>query len=285
VPHVRRQGLRTPAALVCSDRAHYANLTVANWLGLGEENVVKVATTDDNQMRIDDLARVLQGLVEDGRRIACVVATMGTTDAFGLDDLAGVVRVRDALVKEYGLDYIPHVHADAVIGWAWSVFTDYDFDTNPHHKTGFTPYISSAVLVKDGQDFHRLARRDEETPYVFQSGERHPGKYALETTRAGGGSGDARDPAGAQRLQPPHLRAHPRGRAAGARRRHLDDRLLPGERVRRADRGAEVVHRGRVGRALRSDQPVHGAARRRPQSRRRRLGCHPAKAAVADCLA
>ena len=106
IPHVRRQGLRAPAVLVCSDRAHYANLTVANWLGMGEEQVARVATTDDNQMRLDDLVRVLQGIVDGGRRIACLVATMGTTDAFGLDDLEGMVRVRDALVREYRLDYI-----------------------------------------------------------------------------------------------------------------------------------------------------------------------------------
>ncbi len=37
-----------------------------------------------------------------GRRIACIVATMGTTDAFGLDDLAGMVRVRDELVRTRG---------------------------------------------------------------------------------------------------------------------------------------------------------------------------------------
>jgi hypothetical protein len=68
-----------------------------------------------------------------------------------------------------------------VIGWAWSVFNDYDFDANPlgfrhrtvraiagasrrirhlgladsigidYHKTGFAPYISSAVLVRDAR--------------------------------------------------------------------------------------------------------------------------------------
>jgi L-2,4-diaminobutyrate decarboxylase len=217
VPGVRRDGLRTRAVIVCSDRAHYANLTVANWLGLGEAQVLKVATTDDNQMRLDDLARVLQDAVASGARIACIVATMGTTDAFGLDDLAGIVRLRDALVREHGLDYVPHVHADAVIGWAWSVFNDYDFDANPlgfrhrtvraiagaarrirhlgladsigidYHKTGFAPYISSAMLVRDARDFVRLSRRDEDTPYIFQSGERHPGKFTLETTRPGNG--------------------------------------------------------------------------------------------------
>jgi glutamate/tyrosine decarboxylase-like PLP-dependent enzyme len=43
------------------------------------------------------------------------------------------------------------------------------------------------VLLKDGRDFAHLTRRDEDTPYIFQSGTRHPGKYTLETTRAGGG--------------------------------------------------------------------------------------------------
>jgi len=217
VPGTRRGGLRVPAVIVCSDRAHYACLTVANWLGIGEENVVAVPTTDDNQIKLDELAVRLRAVVTGGRRIACIVATMGTTDAFGLDDLAGMARVRDDLVREQGLDYTPHLHADAVIGWAWSVFNHYDYEQNPlgfrqrtvralagttrrikhlnaadslgvdFHKTGFTPYVSSAVLVRDKADFVHLARRDEDTPYIFQSGDRHPGKYTLETTRAGNG--------------------------------------------------------------------------------------------------
>lgn len=217
LPGVRADGVREPAVIIGSDCAHYACLTVANWLGLGEAQFLQVPSTDDNQIRLDDFERVLRDTVAGGRRVACIVATMGTTDAFGLDDLEGMVRVRDEVVREYGLDYVPHVHADAVIGWAWSVFNDYDFQRNPqgfrhrtvralagtarrirhlgladsigidYHKTGFAPYVSSAVLVKDGGDLTRLARRQEETPYIFQSGERHPGRYTLETTRAGTG--------------------------------------------------------------------------------------------------
>lgn len=217
VPQVRRDGLRAPAVVIGSDCAHYACLTVANWLGLGEAQFLQVPTTDDNQIRLDAFEETLRTTVASGTRIACIVATMGTTDAFGLDDLAGMVRIRDEVVREYGLDYVPHVHADAVIGWAWSVFNDYDFDRNPqgfrlrtvralagtarrirhlgladsvgidYHKTGFAPYISSALLVKDAHDLARLARRQEDTPYIFQSGERHPGRYTLETTRAGNG--------------------------------------------------------------------------------------------------
>jgi L-2,4-diaminobutyrate decarboxylase len=217
VPGVRSTGVREPAVIVCSDRAHYACLTVANWLGLGEAQLVTVPTTDDNQIRLDAFQQTVGELVDAGRRIACIVATTGTTDAFGLDDVAGMVGIRDAMVRARRLDYVPHVHADAVIGWAWSVFTDYDFDANPlgfrhrtvraiagaarcirhlgladsigvdFHKTGFTPYVSSAVLLKDGRDLQRLARPDEDTPYIFQSGARHPGRYTLETSRAGSG--------------------------------------------------------------------------------------------------
>jgi glutamate/tyrosine decarboxylase-like PLP-dependent enzyme len=212
-----RAGLRTETVLVCSERAHYSCLTVANWLGIGEDNVVAVPTTDDNQMRIDALAPALRDIIASGRRIACIVATMGTTDAFGLDDLAAIIHIRDEVVHEHRLDYIPHVHADAVIGWAWSVFNDYDFEKNDlgfrhrtlralagtsrrirhlgladsvgvdFHKTGFTPYISSALVVRSGDDFEYLVRRDEQTPYLFQSGTRHPGRYTLETSRAGSG--------------------------------------------------------------------------------------------------
>ncbi|MGE0451199.1 MAG: aspartate aminotransferase family protein [Vicinamibacterales bacterium] len=217
VPSARREGLRTPAAIVCSDRAHYACLTVANWLGIGEQHVVRVPTTDDNQMRIDELAPRLRQIERSGTRIACIVATLGTTDAFGLDDLAGIVRARDEVAAELALDYVPHVHADAVVGWAWSVFNDYDFEANPlgfrprtvralagtarrvrhlgladsigvdFHKTGFAPYVSSALLLRNGDDFGYLERREEDTPYIFQSGTRHPGRYTLETTRPGNG--------------------------------------------------------------------------------------------------
>ena len=56
VRDVRHNGLQQRAVLVCSDRAHYGCLTVANWLGLGQKNVVSIPTTDDNQMQVDLLA-------------------------------------------------------------------------------------------------------------------------------------------------------------------------------------------------------------------------------------
>jgi hypothetical protein len=48
-------------------------------------------------------------------RIAAIVATVGTTDAFGVDDVASLATLRDQLIADHGLDYVPHLHADAVI--------------------------------------------------------------------------------------------------------------------------------------------------------------------------
>ena len=216
-PGASRSGLNALPVIVCSDCAHYACRTVASWLGLGEDNVIEIPSSPENEMRTCLLESICRDLLKQGRKIACIVATMGTTDAFGLDDLEAIRDIRDRLVDEFSLDYVPHLHADAVIGWAWSVFNDYDFEANPlgfrsrtiralagthrriqhlkladsigidFHKTGFTPYVSSVFLAKSSQDFVRIARDPAAMPYLFQSGHYHPGQYTLETSRAGSG--------------------------------------------------------------------------------------------------
>lgn len=216
-PGASRSGLSERPVVVCSDCAHYACRTVASWLGIGEDNVIEIPSSPENEMRTCLLESICRDLLKQGRKIACIVATMGTTDAFGLDDLEAIRDIRDRLVDEFSLDYVPHLHADAVIGWAWSVFNDYDFEANPlgfrhrtiralagthrriqhlkladsigidFHKTGFTPYVSSVFLAKSSEDFVRIARDPAAMPYLFKSGEYHPGQYTLETSRAGGG--------------------------------------------------------------------------------------------------
>ncbi len=203
--------------IICSDEAHYACCTAASWLGLGTDQIVRIPTAPDNEMRACLLESELRRLLREGRRVACIVATMGTTDAFGLDPLRQIREIRDELAEEFSLDYVPHLHADAVIGWAWSVFRDYDLSSNDlqfpdrttralawavrrikdlhladsigvdYHKTGFVPYISSAILFRDAADLQLLARTPAETPYLFQSGEYHPGRFTLETSRSGAG--------------------------------------------------------------------------------------------------
>jgi glutamate/tyrosine decarboxylase-like PLP-dependent enzyme len=216
-PGTMKRGLQGPAHIVASTQSHYASYTVAGWLGIGQDRFVEVLTDDKNEIRTCLFETQCRDLLKGGERIACMVATMGTTDAFGVDDLQAMHEVRDRLVEEFSLEYRPHLHADAVIGWAWSVFNDYDFDANPlgfrgrtvralagvkrrmqhlgladsigvdFHKTGFAPYVSSLFLTRDANDFSLIARTPESMPYLFKSGSYHPGRFTLETSRGGAG--------------------------------------------------------------------------------------------------
>lgn len=216
-PDAGRRGLRERSVIICSDQAHYACRTVANWLGMGDDNVIEIPSTADNEMRTCLVEDAIRNVYRDGDHVAAIVATMGTTDAFGIDDIVALREICDDAESQYQLDRPIHLHADAVIGWAWSVFNNYDFDANPlkfrgrtvralahssrrirrlsvadtlgidYHKTGFAPYTSSAVLCRDAGDLQRIARDPATMPYLFQSGTYHPGQYSLETTRSGSG--------------------------------------------------------------------------------------------------
>ena len=216
-PQAMRKGVSEDSVVFVSDAGHYCAHNVVGWLGMGTENLITIPTTDDNEMDLARFEKEARTALASGKKIAAVIATLGTTDAFGLDDLQGIVSLRDAWVEEFKLDYRPHVHADAVIGWAWSVFNDYDFGSNPlgfrprtlralagagrrirhlsladsvgvdFHKTGFAPYVSSLVLFRDREDLRLVARSPEQMPYLYHFGDHRPGTFTLETTRAGTG--------------------------------------------------------------------------------------------------
>jgi len=218
VPGAMQNGVGAGAVMFASDCSHYCRYNVAGWLGLGAKNLITIPTDSRNSIKIDVLRDHARAALQSGWPIAAFIATMGTTDAFGIDDLVAMVNLRDELVSEFNLPYRPHVHADAVIGWAWYAFTDYDFENNPlgfrprtvralagacqrirhlhladsigidFHKTGFTPYISSLVLFKDRDDLRLLMRSQEQMPYLYQFGEHRPGMFTLETSRSGMGA-------------------------------------------------------------------------------------------------
>lgn len=216
-PNTIHKGVPEEAVLFASDAGHYCAANVAGWLGIGMDNLIVVPTTHENEIDLEQLEEAARDALANGKKIAAIIATLGTTDAFGLDDLEQIAKMRDALAEEFELEYKPHIHADAVIGWAWSAFNDYSLEENPlgfrprtvralagarrriqhlsladsvgidFHKTGFAPYISSLVLVKDQADLELVKRRPEQMPYLYHVGEYRPGMFTLETSRAGTG--------------------------------------------------------------------------------------------------
>ncbi len=217
IPGAMTSGVREEAVIFASDASHYCRYNVAGWLGLGANSVITIPTDSRNAVKLEVLRDQARAVLQRGGKIAAIIATLGTTDAFGIDDLAGIAAIRDELVEEFQLPYQLHIHADAVIGWAWSVFNDYDFERNAlgfrprtiralagvrnpirslaladsvgidFHKPGFTPYISSLVLFKNRDDLQLISRPQEQMPYLYQFGVHRPGVYTLETSRGGGG--------------------------------------------------------------------------------------------------
>jgi glutamate/tyrosine decarboxylase-like PLP-dependent enzyme len=211
----REKGVRRNAKVITSEVSHYSLLNVMDWLGLGTDNLVKIDSNEDNSVSLEKLEDESRRILNEGEKIACIVPTLGTTDAFGIDDIRWIVTLRNELVDDFSLDYVPHVHADSVIGWVLTVFNDYNFDENPlqlpgvedlinlrdkirylymadsagidFHKLGYTPYISSLFAVKKREDLELISRDKSLMPYLFYTGCYHPGIYTLETTRSGGG--------------------------------------------------------------------------------------------------
>src|SRR5262249_17777554 len=163
-------------------------------------NLKSIPSDDDNVMDLGALEQALQDTIRSGARIGTIFATMGTTDAFGLDALHDIVALRDTMQRHVG--YPIHVHADAVIGWSYLTFRgDANIRHLPHplqdelrsivtqitdiayadsvgidfHKTGWAPYLCSLFVVKDKQDLLLLQKMKKDMPYLYHGAGYQPG--------------------------------------------------------------------------------------------------------------
>ncbi|MGH4020472.1 MAG: pyridoxal phosphate-dependent decarboxylase family protein [Pseudonocardiaceae bacterium] len=214
-PNHAERGLAPGLAVVGSWPAHYSHKSACAWLGIGTRNYVAAASLPDQTTDLESLEAACREVLARGQRLACIVGAGGTTSNMAVDDFAEIVALRDRLAADYRLNYTPHVHADTVVGWAYLCFLDYDLHGNPlgfsplvvdklsrlverlrtvrhadsfgadFHKTGFAPYTSSMIVMRDARDFSRL-RRDGAvmTPLFHDNDAYNPGTFTLETSRS-----------------------------------------------------------------------------------------------------
>lgn len=214
VPGAMHHGLGQRRVVgICSTASHYSNRTVAGWCGLGTEQLIEIPTDANLAMRLDLLAERLDQLYASGTLVAYVVATFGTTDGFGLDDVAGIRAVIDDLAARHR-QVAPQLHVDAAVGWALTFLTEYSTHTNPlhftpelveivervrahglglkhadsvtldFHKMGRGHYPSSALIVNRRDDLRFLSRSVSETPYFSDAdARRDPALFTLECSR------------------------------------------------------------------------------------------------------
>ena len=207
-PGAKYTGIRDRIHFFCSDISHYSIKSSAIWTGIGLNNIKIIPSDDDNVMDVAQLETAMEETIENGARIGTIFATMGTTDAFGIDPLKEIVRLRDKIQRRVG--YKIHVHADAVIGWPYLTFKNDESITHlPHplqeeimsvvsrmaesqyadsvgidfHKTGWCPYICSAFVVKNNQDLFLLEKLKNDMPYLYHGRGYQPGVFTLESSR------------------------------------------------------------------------------------------------------
>lgn len=219
IPNVRNTGVGVcPSVIITNDKAHPCHAEIGDWLGIGSDSCLSLPTTANGQMDLAAFEKVLMDKIHNGAKIACIIINGGTTNEVIIDPIKKVVDIRNQLVKEFNLEYIPHIHVDSVIGWVWLAYKYYDFNENKlgmteaeekkissmmykiseleyadsfgadFHKTGFCPYISSCIIVKNNADLQALGGK---LPYDIDSlkhGEYAPFEWTLELTRGSGGA-------------------------------------------------------------------------------------------------
>lgn len=214
-PESNQTGIQDNLYCFCSELSHYSLYKSVEATGIGVANLIRVKVNDDHSMNTEDLKKKMNEVIHNGGIPIYVLATMGTTDTFGIDDLEEIKKVTEAIESKHNLEPI-YVHADSAMGGMYTFFNNYEFDKNPleisenvlhtlkgyqtklkairqadsmvfdFHKLGQTPYSSSLFLIKDKASLQYVDLDHEETPYV---GNRSYGSYhtsyTLECSRMG----------------------------------------------------------------------------------------------------
>ncbi|XP_055549331.1 acidic amino acid decarboxylase GADL1-like isoform X2 [Wyeomyia smithii] len=95
LPQSRKQGMYGQKVLkiITSEDSHYSITKSANWLGLGEENVIKISTDDTFRISIGQLDAMIADIVAQGSKPLMVSVTAGTTVFGAFDNLEKVADV------------------------------------------------------------------------------------------------------------------------------------------------------------------------------------------------
>ena len=159
-----------PPVVVCGEHAHYAVSRAAGELGLGMRQVVRVPSRDF-RMDVDALARTLDRLAEEGRRVMAVVATAGSTATGSFDDLGAIGALCEAGGHWLHVDaahgasaLLSPTHRERLRGIERARSIAWD-----PHKMMLLPLSAGMVLVRHEADLE--AAFAQQAPYLFHGAE------------------------------------------------------------------------------------------------------------------
>lgn len=156
-----------PLAILVSEQAHYSVARAAGILGLGQENVLRVPV--DRKFRVDTaaLAEYYGAAVAQGKKVAAVVASAGTTATGSFDPL----REIGEFCRAQGVWF----HVDGAHGASVLLSPTYrsladgielaDSVIWDAHKMLFMPGLATALLFRQGS--HGYEAFSQEASYLF----------------------------------------------------------------------------------------------------------------------
>lgn len=188
---VQRDGIPSDAMrnvkFVCSENAHFSVQKNLAMMGMGFQSVVTVPVNSDAQIDTVALAKTMADLKADGKIVACIVATAGTTDAGAIDPMKAIRNIAD----QYGA----WMHIDAAWGGALILSNEYramldglelsDSVTLDFHKHYFQTISCGAFLLKDEANYCYMHYEAEylNSAYDEEHGVPNLVSKSLQTTR------------------------------------------------------------------------------------------------------
>ena len=188
---VQRDGIPADAMkkvkVICSENAHFSVQKNMAMMGMGFQSVVTVPSNANAQMDVAALEQTLAQLETEGKIVACIVATAGTTDAGAIDDLKAIRKLAD--------EYQAWLHVDAAWGGALLLSKDYrhfldgieltDSITLDFHKHFFQTISCGAFLLKDPANYRFIDYKADylNSEYDEEHGVPNLVAKSLQTTR------------------------------------------------------------------------------------------------------
>ena len=215
--NISKTGCNGNYFMLTSKNGHPCHYEVCNWLGIGTDNCYEVECNDDGTIDLNAAKKIIEKNIESGRIFIGINLTGGSTNELIVDPIFKVSKMIDSIVKKYDLNYKPHIHVDAVLGWVYLFFKEYNFEKNElnipidtlnkiknmsikigelkyadsigidFHKTGFCPYLSSVIIFKNKDDYYTLCENDNIDFEQINFGSYNPYHSTLELTRASSG--------------------------------------------------------------------------------------------------
>jgi aromatic-L-amino-acid decarboxylase len=135
----------------CSSEAHSSVEKAAKMIGIGRQNLRKIAVNANQEMRVDLLIQAIEDDLKNGKRPFFMVGAFGTTGSTAVDDLKSISNV----AKKYGIWF----HVDAAYAGSALVLPEVrmladginqadSVVINPH-KWLLTTFDCSAFFIKD----------------------------------------------------------------------------------------------------------------------------------------